>query len=90
MSLKEHFEQLQFLYDQIPQTKRILIKRGTQFSGAITGLAMLSERMKEIFGEPDVYENVPNENYPSENYEEFLVRMIDMKKIKIEKMLDLK
>lgn len=82
MSLKEHFEQLQFLYDQIPQTKRILIKRGTQFSGAITGLAMLSERMKEIFGEPDVYENVPNENYPSENYEEFLVRMIDMKKKK--------
>lgn len=90
MSLKEHFEQLQFLYDQIPQTKRVLVKRGTQLSGAFAGLAMLSERMSGMLGEPDVYEDVPNENYPSENYEEFLIRMIDMKKLTIEKMLDLK
>lgn len=90
MSLKEHLDQLQFLYDQIPKTKRVLVKRGTQFSGAITGLAMLSERMTGMFGEPDVYEDLENDNYPSENYEEFLVRMIDMKKLKIEKILDLK
>ncbi len=90
MSLKEHLDQLQFLYDQIPKTKRVLVKRGTQFSGAITGLAMLSERMTGMFGEPDVYEDLENDNYHSENYEEFLVRMIDMKKLKIEKILDLK
>ena len=90
LSLKEHLEQLQFLYDSIPQKKRILIKKGNRFVGAMEGLQVLSERMTEIFGEPDQYEEVPNENYPSEDYEQFLVRMIDKKKLKIEKVLDLK
>ena len=90
LSLKEHLEQLQFLYDSIPQKKRILIKKGNRFVGAMEGLQALSERMTEIFGEPDQYEEVPNENYPSEDYEQFLVRMIDKKKLKIEKILDLK
>lgn len=90
LSLKEHLEQLQFLYDSIPQKKRILIKKGNRFVGAMEGLQALSERMTEIFGEPDQYEEVPNENYPSEDYEQFLVRMIDKKKLKIEKVLDLK
>lgn len=90
LSLKEHLEQLQFLYDSIPQKKRILVKKGNRFVGAMKGLQALSERMTEIFGEPDQYEEVPNENYPSEDYEQFLVRMIDKKKLKIEKILDLK
>ena len=90
LSLKEHLEQLQFLYDSIPQKKRVLVKKGKRFVGAMEGLQALSERMTEIFGEPDQYEEVPNENYPSEDYEQFLVRMIDKKKLKIEKILDLK
>ena len=90
LSLKEHLEQHQFLYDSIPQKKRILVKKGNRFVGAMEGLQALSERMTEIFGEPDQYEEVPNENYPSEDYEQFLVRMIDKKKLKIEKILDLK
>ena len=90
LSLKEHLEQLQFLYDSIPQKKRILVKKGNRFVGAMEGLQALSERMTEILGEPDQYEEVPNENYPSEDYEQFLVRMIDKKKLKIEKVLDLK
>lgn len=90
LSLKEHLEQLQFLYDSIPQKKRVLVKKGKRFVGAMEGLQALSERMTEIFGEPDQYEEVPNENYPSEDYEQFLVRMIDKKKLKIEKVLDLK
>ena len=90
LSLKEHLEQLQFLYDSIPQKKRILVKKGNRFVGAMKGLQALSERMTEILGEPDQYEEVPNENYPSEDYEQFLVRMIDKKKLKIEKILDLK
>lgn len=90
LSLKEHLEQLQFLYDSIPQKKRILVKKGNRFVGAMEGLQALPERMTEIFGEPDQYEEVPNENYPSEDYEQFLVRMIDKKKLKIEKILDLK
>ena len=90
LSLKEHLEQFKFLYDSIPQKKRILVKKGNRFIGAMEGLQALSERMTEIFGEPDQYEEVPNENYPSEDYEQFLVRMIDKKKLKIEKILDLK
>lgn len=90
LSLKEHLEQLQFLYDSIPQKKRVLVKKGKRFVGAMEGLQALSERMTEILGEPDQYEEVPNENYPSEDYEQFLVRMIDKKKLKIEKVLDLK
>lgn len=90
LSLKEHLEQLQFLYDSIPQKKRVLVKKGNRFVGAMEGLQALSERMTEIFGEPDQYEEVPNDNYPSEDYEQFLVRMIDKKKLKIEKVLDLK
>ena len=90
LSLKEHLEQLQFLYDSIPQKKRILIKKGNQFVGMIEGAKVLSECMTEMFGQSDQYEEVNNENYPTEDYEQFLVRMIDKKKLKIEKVLDLK
>jgi hypothetical protein len=91
LSLKEHLEQLQFLHDSIPQKKRILVKKGNQFIGDTAGLQALLGRMsKMMFGEPDQYEEIPNENYPTEDYEQFLVRMIDKKKLKIEKVLDLK
>lgn len=90
LTLKEHLEQLQFLYDSIPQKKRVLVKKGTQYAGMMAGLQVFQERMSQMFGDPDVYDEVPNENYPSEEYEQFLVRMIDQKKIKIEKVLDLK
>ena len=91
LSLGEHMEQLRFLYDSIPKTKRILVKRGNQYTGALAGIRVLQERMSEILGgEPDVYEDIPNENYPEEEFEEFLVRMIEQKKLKIEKVLDLK
>lgn len=38
LSLKEHLEQLQFLYDSIPQKKRVLVKKGNQFIGTMAGL----------------------------------------------------
>lgn len=56
----------------------------------IEGAKVLSECMTEMFGQSDQYEEVNNENYPIEDYEQFLVRMIDKKKLKIEKVLDLK
>lgn len=90
LSLKVHLEQLQFLYDSIPQKKRVLIKKGNQFNAALAGIQAFQERITEMFGESDVYEEIPNENYPSEEYEQFLVRMIEKKKLKIEKVLDLK
>lgn len=90
LSLKEHLEQLQFLYDNIPQKKRVLVKKGNQFIGTMAGLQALSERMSEMLGEPDQYEEVTNENYSQEDFEQFLVRMIDKKKLKIERVLNLK
>ena len=39
---------------------------------------------------PDEYEEKDNPNYPDEGYEAFILRMIDAKKLKIEKVLDLK
>lgn len=90
LSLSEHMEQLKFLYDSVPKTKRILVKRGNQYMSAFAGIKIIQERMSEIFGEPDVYDEIPNENYPDEGYEDFLVRMIEQKKLKIEKVLDLK
>lgn len=89
LSLKEHLEQLQFLYDNIPQKKRILVKKGDRYTGVYAGLQALSECMSELFGSNDEYEEVSNDNYPSEDYEQFLVRMIEKKKLKIEKVLDL-
>ena len=90
LSLSEHMEQLKFLYDSVPKTKRILVKRGNQYMSAFAGIKIIQERMSELFGEPDVYDEIPNENYPDEGYEDFLVRMIEQKKLKIEKVLDLK
>lgn len=90
LSLKEYLEQLQFLYDSIPQKKRVLVKKGNQFIGTMAGLQALSERMSEMLGEPDQYEEVTNENYSQEDFEQFLVRMIDKKKLKIERVLNLK
>lgn len=86
LSLKEHIEQLQFLYDSIPQQKRVLVKKGSPNNGLAESLQLLCK----VIGGHDQYKEVPNENYPSEDYEQFLVRMIEKKKLKVEKVLDLK
>ena len=38
----------------------------------------------------DEYEEQDNPEYPQESYEEFINKMIEKKKLKIEKVLDLK
>lgn len=63
LSLKEHLEQLQFSYDSIPQKKRVLVKKGNQFIGTMAGLQAVSERMSEMLGEPDQYEEVTKGKY---------------------------
>ena len=49
---------------------------------------MTSNRNLPLGG--DEYEEKDNPNYPDEGYEAFILRMIDAKKLKIEKVLDLK
>ena len=80
LSLREHMEQLQLLYDSIPRKKKVLVKRGNRFEGLMGSMYLLSERITELVGEPDQYEEVPNENYPSEDYDQFIIRMIEKKK----------
>ncbi|MBR4733326.1 MAG: putative DNA binding domain-containing protein [Lachnospiraceae bacterium] len=90
LKLEEHLVQLRLLYDSIPRKKRRLVKQGTYSLAALTGLKALVEGMAGMFGDPDIYEEIDNEIYPAEDYEQFLVRMIEKKKLKIEKVLDLK
>ncbi len=40
-------------------------------------------------GSKDEYEEKDNPNYPQESYEEFISNMINLEKLKIQKVLDL-
>lgn len=93
LSLKEHLDQLKQLYNELPEKIQVLVKKGRlgeSATGLISAMKSISERMSLIYGEPDVYEERENPNYPDESYEAFISRMIKLKKLKIEKCLDLK
>lgn len=89
MSLQEHLEQLKLLYNELPKKIKVLVKKGTPsplfttFTSALSATAILG-------GTPDKYEEKDNPNYPEESYESFISNMIKLKKLKIEKVLDLK
>lgn len=85
LELSEHIEQLEYLYGKISNTKMKLVKKGEP-----TGIQAFGLALQQAFQSNDIYENIPNENYPSEDFEEFIARMIKRKKIKVEKVLDLK
>lgn len=92
LSLEQHLYQLKVLYNELPKKVKVLVRKGTP--SPLTGLSNLfSYYMKDfanIAGEPDQYEEVDNPDYPNEGYEAFINRLIKVKKIKIEKVLDLK
>lgn len=89
ISLDEHLIQLRKLYSELPQKIRILVRKGTQanFTALLKSFGNIAGRM---YGTPDEYEERDNPNYPDEDYEAFILRMINAKKLKIEKVLDLK
>ena len=87
LSLGEHLNQLKQLYDELPEKIQVLVKRGRRSEYA-TGF--LTSIKTILYGEPDEYEERPNPNYPEESYEAFITRMIKQKKLKIERVLDLK
>lgn len=76
LELEEHLKQLKVLYSNIDKNKTYV---------------PLGKGVK-VFGEflSSVFTSEPNENYPKESYDEFIEKMIEKKKIKIEKVLDLK
>lgn len=89
MSLDQHLEQLKKLYSELPQKIQVLVRKGTQPNFA-AALKVFGERIGALYGTPDEYEEKDNPNYPDEGYEAFILRMINAKKLKIEKVLDWK
>lgn len=89
MSLDQHLEQLKKLYSELPQKIRVLVRKGSQ-PNFVAALKVFGERIGALYGTPDEYEEKDNPNYPDEGNEAFILRMIDAKKLKIEKVLDLK
>lgn len=80
LSLAEHCEQLKLLFMQI--------EKGTMKTVHFTeayGLVRLSKTLQQIMGDKDEF--VPNPKYPKEDYDDFILRMIELKKNTIEKIL---
>lgn len=75
MKLEEHLSQLEVLYDNID---RYIV----HYKGGIT--KTINMAVKSMVGEVDKEENP---NYPDEDYQEFIGRMIEKKKSRIESLL---
>lgn len=90
LSLDQHLKQLKILYNELPRKINVLVRKGKP-SVTELGLQALAKSMANVFkGEPDEYDEIDNPDYPKETYEKFIGRMIEIKKMKIEKVLDLK
>ena len=89
LSLDEHLVQLKKLYNELPKTITVLVKKGEPGVAGQT-LQILGSIFSNVWKSGDIYEEQDNPNYPSESYEAFVLRMIEKKKLKIEKVLDLK
>lgn len=89
LPLDEHLIQLKKLYNELPQKVKILVKKGEPTVASLF-IQQFSSKFENLWKSNDVYEYQDNPNYPSESYEAFILRMIDKKKLKIEKVLDLK
>ena len=77
---------LKQLYGELPEKIKILVKKGSPTPWMTT----LTSVSKLFYSSNDVYDERDNPNYPEESYEAFVQRMIEKKKLKIEKVLDLK
>lgn len=86
LSVEEHLRQLRILYNEIPEKIKVLVRKGKSSNLALLGFGFT----KVLGGTPDEYREELNPNLPDENYEQFINRMINAKKLKIEKVLDLK
>jgi len=86
LTLEKHLEQLKLLYKELPQKINRVVRKSNGWLSNFTNLKILN---KEMFGDYE-YEEINNPYYPDETYESFIFRMIEKKKIKIEKVLDIK
>lgn len=84
LALEEHLEQLKTLY------KFVGVKENVIHTGILNAGKVLSERLQSAFCNLGEIEKLKNPFYPEEEFEEFVANMIKEKKLKIEKVLDLK
>lgn len=89
LELEEHLEQLNLLYSQLPKKINVLIRKGEPSTIQKT-IQAISFSFGNLLSSGDEYEEIDNPSYPTESYEDFVLRMIKQKKIKVEKVLDLK
>lgn len=93
LSLNQHLEQLKILYNELPKKINVLVRKGIKFQDIVNPFSSVLQAIKEYKSNleiPDEYEETDNPEYPEESYEAFINRMIKLKKLKIEKYLDLK
>lgn len=85
LNLEEHLNQLKVLYGQVEKMNEVVIEgQRSAVSKALFGLSLQFSFLK------DKYEYVANSAYPEEDYEQFIVRLIKNKKIKVERVLDIR
>ena len=86
LALEEHLEQLKILYNYIePTISKIKNPESIPF---VQVLKTFTELARGITGGCE-YETEKNPLYPEESYEQFIATLIDKKKKKIERVLDL-
>ncbi|WP_037270985.1 helix-turn-helix domain-containing protein [Ruminococcus flavefaciens] len=93
LSLNQHLEQLKILYNELPQKIKVLVRKGIKYQDIVNPFSSVLQALKEYklnLGILNEYEETNNPDYPEESYEAFINRMIKLKKLKIEKYLDLK
>ncbi len=80
LDLKEHLKQLKILYEEIEKEIEEF-DEGSPMSIALGNARAFVSKY---------YKQVENPRYPKEDYEDFILRLISNKKLKVEKVLDLK
>lgn len=79
MSLKQHLEQLDILYNELTYT----VYENNSLSSLTKALSTLVDRFS---GTTSIKKK---ENYPKESYDDFILKMLNKKKKRIEEELDL-
>ena len=87
LTLDEHLDQLETLYKKINPTITKINEQRNQVD--IICEHITKNLFKNMFGKFVDYETIPNPLYPEESCEEFISTLIDKKKRKIERVLDL-
>lgn len=90
LTLSEHLAQLKILYNELPQKIRVLVRKGDTHNNLSSLSTTLGKLVMMLNENPDEYKEIDNPNYPEETYEAFILRVIKMKKLKIENFLDIK